>query len=155
MYLYNLELVQFIRLVITHFVFRLSCCRISSCTSCLVTWINIDFHELNFDSIGQTRRKDRYPNYEQYQLTHPFKKGDRVMGFNANISAISWRSILLLSKPEYLCNQCLSTLMLWVRLPLRAMCTTFCDKVCQRLVIGRWFSPGIPVSSTNKTDRQI
>ena len=143
MYLYNLELVQFIRLVITHFVFRLSCCRISSCTSCLVTWINIDFHELNVDSIGQTRRKDRYPNYEQYQLTHPFKKGDRVMGFNANIS-VSWRSILLVSK-----------LMLWVRLPLRAMCTTFCDKVCQRLVIGRWFSSGIPVSSTNKTDRQI
>ena len=25
-----------------------------------------------------------------------------------------------------------------------------CDKVCQRLVAGRWFSP---VSSTNKTDR--
>ena len=27
-----------------------------------------------------------------------------------------------------------------------------CDKVYQRLVEGRWFSPGIPVSSTNKTD---
>jgi hypothetical protein len=26
--------------------------------------------------------------------------------------------------------------------------TTFCDKVCQR----QWFSPGTPVSSTNKTD---
>jgi hypothetical protein len=32
--------------------------------------------------------------------------------------------------------------------------TTLCDKVCQWLVAGRWFSPGTPVSSTNKTDRQ-
>jgi hypothetical protein len=30
--------------------------------------------------------------------------------------------------------------------------TTLCDKVCQWLVTGRWFSPGTPVSSTNKTD---
>jgi hypothetical protein len=30
--------------------------------------------------------------------------------------------------------------------------TTFCDKVCQRFTAGRWFSPGTPVSSTNKTD---
>ena len=27
-----------------------------------------------------------------------------------------------------------------------------CDKVCQWLATGRWFSPGTPVSSTNKTD---
>jgi hypothetical protein len=31
--------------------------------------------------------------------------------------------------------------------------TTLCDKVCQWLVTGRWFSPGTPVSSTNKTGR--
>jgi len=31
--------------------------------------------------------------------------------------------------------------------------TTFCDKVCQWLAVGRWFSPGPPVSSTNKTCR--
>ena len=30
--------------------------------------------------------------------------------------------------------------------------TTLCDRVCQLLVIGRWFSPGSPVSSTNTTD---
>ena len=30
--------------------------------------------------------------------------------------------------------------------------TTLCDKVCQWLTAGRWFSPGTPVSSTNKTD---
>ena len=32
--------------------------------------------------------------------------------------------------------------------------TTLCDNVCQCLVAGRWFSPGFPVSSTNKTDCQ-
>ena len=30
--------------------------------------------------------------------------------------------------------------------------TTLCDKVCQWLMAGQWFSPGTPVSSTNKTD---
>jgi hypothetical protein len=30
--------------------------------------------------------------------------------------------------------------------------TTLCDKVCQLLATGRWFSPGTPVSSTNKSD---
>ena len=30
--------------------------------------------------------------------------------------------------------------------------TTLCDKVCQRLTTGRWYSPGSPVSFTNKTD---
>ena len=34
----------------------------------------------------------------------------------------------------------------------RARCTTLCDKACQWLARGRWFSPGPPVSSTNKTD---
>ena len=32
---------------------------------------------------------------------------------------------------NYLCNQCLSPLMLWVRISIRARCTTLCDKVCQ------------------------
>ena len=43
--------------------------------------------------------------------------------------------------------------MLWVRPPLRARSTTLCDKVCRGLAGGRWFSPGPPVASTNKTDR--
>ena len=30
--------------------------------------------------------------------------------------------------------------------------TTLCDKVCQLLATGQWFSPGNPVSSNNKTD---
>ena len=31
--------------------------------------------------------------------------------------------------------------------------TTLCDQVCQWLATGWWFSPGTPVSFTNKTDR--
>ena len=53
---------------------------------------------------------------------------------------------------NYLCNQWLSPLMLWVRLSIRARCTTLCDTVCQWLATGWWFSSGPPVSSTNKTD---
>ena len=53
---------------------------------------------------------------------------------------------------NYLCNQCLSPLMLWVRISIRVRWTTLCDKVCQWLATGRWFSPGTSVSSTNKTD---
>ena len=45
---------------------------------------------------------------------------------------------------NYLCNQCLSLLMLWVRTPLKrgVLDTTL-------LVAGQWFTP---VSSTNNTD---
>ena len=55
---------------------------------------------------------------------------------------------------NYLCNQCLLPLRLWVRILLRRgiLNTTLCDKVCQWLATGWWFSPGTSVSSTNKTD---
>ena len=53
---------------------------------------------------------------------------------------------------NYPCNQCLSPLMLWVRISIRTRCTTLYDKVCQRLATGWWFSPDPPVSSTNKTE---
>ena len=42
-------------------------------------------------------------------------------------------------------------LKLWVPTSLIARCT-LCDKVCQWLTVGRWFSPGTPVSSRNKPD---
>ena len=38
---------------------------------------------------------------------------------------------------NYLRNQCLSLLMLWVRLPLRARITTLCNKVCQWLTTNK------------------
>ena len=44
--------------------------------------------------------------------------------------------------------------MLWVRTLHRCsvLDTTLCDKVCQWLASGLWFSPGTPVSCNNKTD---
>ena len=54
---------------------------------------------------------------------------------------------------NYVCNQCLSPLMLWIRISISARCTTLCDKDCQWLAITWWFSPGPPVFSTNRTDR--
>ena len=47
---------------------------------------------------------------------------------------------------NYLCNQCLSPLRLWVRILFRrgVLDTTLC--VCQWLSTGRWFSAGTTVS---------
>ena len=42
--------------------------------------------------------------------------------------------------------------MLWVRIAIRARCTTLCDRVCHWLPTSLWFSTGTPGSSTNKTD---
>jgi len=39
-----------------------------------------------------------------------------------------------------------------VRISIRARCITLCDKGCQWLTTGWWFSLGPPVCSTNKTD---
>jgi hypothetical protein len=71
-----------------------------------------------------------------------------LLGPSRSQSYGSWLS-------NYQCNQCLSPLVLWVRTPLRrgVRDTTLCGKVCQWLETGRWFSPGPPVSSTNKIDR--
>ena len=61
------------------------------------------------------------------------------------------------SSDDQIWNQCLhvSPLTLRVRMLLRrgVFKTTLCDKVCQWLAAGRWFSPGTRVSSTNKADR--
>ena len=89
----------------------------------------------------------------------------------SNFSAISWREhldewwwYLLRTRPtlellwsrsygswiyNYLCNQCLSPLMLWVRMPFMARCTRY-NIMCSSLSVtcGR-----LVVSSTNKTDR--
>ena len=48
-----------------------------------------------------------------------------------------------------ICNQCVSPLRFCVRSVLD---TTLCDKVCQCLVTGRWFSPITLVSPTNTTE---
>ena len=67
-------------------------------------------------------------------------------------SSWSWLYGSWIYNYQYLCNQCLSPLMLWVRISIMARCTSLCDKVCQWPPTGRWFSPGPPVSFVNKTD---
>ena len=56
---------------------------------------------------------------------------------------------------NYLCNRCLSPLMLWVRISIRRRCTTLCDKVCQWLAAGPWFSTGIRFPPPIKTNRTM
>ena len=57
---------------------------------------------------------------------------------------------------NYPVNQCLSPLMSWVRISIRARCRTLhvCDTVCQWFTTSRRLTPGTPESSTNKTDLQ-
>jgi hypothetical protein len=68
----------------------------------------------------------------------------------------SWSWSYISSIYNYLCHQCTSSMKLWVWIPLRrsVVDTTLCDKICQWLATGRWFSLGTSVSSTNKTDSQ-
>ena len=61
----------------------------------------------------------------------------------------SWSSSYGSCIYNYLCNQCLSPLMLWIRISIRARCATLSDKVCQWLATGRWFYLGPPVSYAN------
>ena len=56
---------------------------------------------------------------------------------------------------NYLCNQCLSPLMLWVRISTRVRCTTWCDKVCQWHGTGWWFSPGPPRYNWNSVESGV
>ena len=75
--------------------------------------------------------------------------------FIINYQGTSWLWLYGSWIYNYLCNQCLSLLTLWVWIPLMVRCTntTLCDKVCHWLAAGMWFSSGTHVSSTNKTDR--
>jgi hypothetical protein len=50
----------------------------------------------------------------------------------------------------YLCNQCLSPLM-WIRISIRARCTTLCDRDCQWLATGQWFPPPINLTANDIT----
>ena len=81
-----------------------------------------------------------------YLLTH-------VLLFSSHLAMLAINAMLTFTNHliygswiyNYLCNQWLSPLVLWVRIPLRARCTTLCDKVCQWLAADRWFSTVTPV----------
>ena len=73
-----------------------------------------------------------------------------ICSFFINIKGWSWLWSYDSWIYNYLCNQYLSPLTLWVLISFRRY--KICDKVCQWLVTGRWFSPVPSASSTNKTD---
>ena len=75
-----------------------------------------------------------------------------VVGFIITYAISTYRHYWIYN---YLCNQYLSPLTMWDRTLLRrgVLDTTLCDKVCQWLAAGQWFSPGTLVSSINKTYR--
>jgi hypothetical protein len=77
--------------------------------------------------------------------------GDYVCWELQNRQGLSWLWSYGIWIYNYLCNQCLSPLTLWVRTQLRrgVLDATIYDEVCLWLTTGQWFSP---VSSTNKTD---
>jgi hypothetical protein len=78
---------------------------------------------------------------EYCQLSEVIWDGIFCMKFQAQFWEQSWSWSY--GSWNYNCLY-LSPLMLWVRIPLRVRCTTLCDKVCQWLAAGRWFSPGTP-----------
>jgi hypothetical protein len=84
----------------------------------------------------------------------PFTKHLTIFMASHNSRVCRGRDHMVVWFYNYICNQCLSPLMLWVRIPLsrNVLDTTLCDKVCQWLATGQWLSPGTPISSTNKTD---
>jgi hypothetical protein len=82
-------------------------------------------------------------------------KSDKVCtnfyNYRFRINRVSFTKFILYGH-ILLCQH--SPLTLWVRISLRrdVLNTTLWNKVCQWLAVGRWFPPGTPVSSTNKTD---
>jgi hypothetical protein len=73
---------------------------------------------------------------------------------NSNYEGLSWLWSYGSWTSNYLCNQCLSLIMMWVRILLErgVLDTTLCDKDYQWLAARRWLFPGTLFSSTNKTD---
>jgi hypothetical protein len=91
--------------------------------------------------------------YYTHLKTHRQKTFEcKLCSHISKLSGPSWSWSFGIWIYNYPCNQCLSPLMLWVWVPLMMRCTTLCDKVCQWLAAGWWFSLGTLVSSTNKAD---
>jgi hypothetical protein len=76
----------------------------------------------------------------------------RYLSFHIVFLLLSWSWSYGSWIYNYLCNQCLSPLTLWVWIRFRegVFDTTLCDKVCQLLATGRRFFLGTLISSTNK-----
>ena len=88
---------------------------------------------------------------EERRAGLPLRQIDNICGHLWQDSSWPWSHDSWIY--SYLGNHCLPPQMLCVRISITAKCTTLCDKVCQWLATGRWFSPGPSASSTNRTDR--
>jgi hypothetical protein len=106
------------------------------------------WRRLKYDVNGRQTTDAKWWQKLTLRLVRWPKKHRKIRGPSCSWSYGSWIY-------NYLYNQCLSPLMLWVRILLRrgVLDTTICDKVCQWLVAGRWLSLVTLVSSNNKTDR--
>ena len=106
------------------------------------------WRRLKYDVNGRQTTDAKWWQKLTLRLVRWPKKHRKIRGPSCSWSYGSWIY-------NYLYNQCLSPLMLWVRILLRrgVLDTTLCDKVCQWLVAGRWLSLVTLVSSINKTDR--
>ena len=91
-----------------------------------------------------------YNTFKNKLYTHEFYLQTMTELYSGSILSWSYGSWIY----NYICNQCLSSLKLWVWILIRrgVLDTTLCDKVCQWLAAGRWLFLGTLVSSTNKTD---
>ena len=87
-----------------------------------------------------------------------FSHPEKITGYWITTRSFPYRGPYCCSKIIWSCTQYINMGPSWPWsygswiYKIRARCTTLCDKVCQWLATGRWFSPRPPVSSTNKTD---
>ena len=112
-------------------------------------WYKENIHLIRIRRSGITRWSIYKIRNSEHQVLHIIENGsffnlERVL--RGGWSYGSWIY-------NYLCNQCLSLLQLWVQIPLRRglIDITLCDKVCQWLVVGQcflWFPPPIKLIAT-------
>jgi hypothetical protein len=106
------------------------------------------------DRQHNSQKKDRQHNdQKKKRQTTIYKTLHRKLSFHTRIRGRD-RHRMVDRIYNYLRTQCLSSLMLWVRIPLRrgVLDTALCYQVCQWLSTGRWLFPGNPDSSNIKTE---
>ena len=83
----------------------------------------------------------QYPQWYLIYYQIVYLREARAFGCNLEIKGSSWSWWYGSCIYKYLCNQCLSPLMLWVRTPFMAMCT-WCNIMwmasCYKLLISRF-----------------
>ena len=120
--------------------------------SCLLLFVFLSWHNVFFYHVGESTFRSSW--YAIHSKTIQIY----ILIVNWIVRIVqgpSWSCSYGTWIDNYLCNQCLSPLTLWIRIPLRrgVLYIAICDKVCQWLAAGRVFFPDTLISFTNKTDR--